>query len=418
MKKLGLALFFAGSLPVMALDNESVLNEEQTQQKRLAVYTKMDENLLYLNHLVAMAAEPNKYQDWFHQMIKDFTADVTISYLNMLGYKWDNLPYVGHVARMLGQANYTSLSSLGKVDLNFFDEKVVNEERTKGFVYGKANSFSVKRDTTNPDLYLMQIKLNSGRDHSGELATYLGKLDTNSMQSYIDFVGPEGRRLTLNLNRALKPQEINTARIKKVFEDMLNLRSKNKEAVFEARWMDDSKVIQTVYVDPHIPNGMYSFSYLPQKTSLLREAYTGLPLKNKNTGKVYCIRGTSYVEVHSINETWRAVVPHDDEGKPKDVHVGPGFKIHFSPSVDRKSTVLNSWFSVNQKVPDDSIDLLANVDWYLVERGSGLDFGAKFLQTLVKIARLPSNKDAYEMSRETLPILIARLAIMKDMAVR
>ncbi|MBP6985642.1 MAG: hypothetical protein KBB83_03505 [Alphaproteobacteria bacterium] len=403
MKKIAIILALVCSVPLQAT-NEPDLAPRSAN----ATYNYMEENLLYLNHVLVMAEDKEQYQDWVRPVIQAFTEDVSIEYLRLLGYDWKNLPLKKQKAQVLGVVDKTMVTGLGKVRQDFFDENIINTNRTKGFVYGQAIGFTVQPNRADRNQYIISVQL----DHQG-VATYMGVLNRQNPPKILDLVGPDGRRLSLNLKLGLTAKDVTMPKIYRAFKSLLNIQSKDQHAFFGYKSLSETDVIKNIFVDSRVADGVYSLNFLPQKKSMLREPFTRLEVEDPITHQPYFITGVSFAEVQSINEVWRAKVAYDADDVPQNVNVGPGFEIEFAQDKNIQDPLVNLWFRVKKQPMETQIDLLSRVDWSAVEAGTGRDFGQKYLQTLIKISNLPSYKDSYEMAKEAIPVLVQRLSLMK-----
>jgi len=409
MKKLLIIAALISATPGQCANFEGELNQVVKEARLRKGFDKIEETLNFMQFMITTANEKTINADWFHGSLQDLACDIARDYTESYGIQFKDLPLKFRLAEIIGVQDNTVMSALGKLNRKVFNPYIINDERTKGFIYGQASTFSMKRAMDDKNKYLIDLVLTS-KDKLWE-AVYKGMIDLKNPGSYLDLVGPEGRRLSLNLAES-REKPLTRIEFYRAFKSLLNLNSKTSKAVFESRLLKKLDDIREIRVDPRIPNGVYSFKYIAGGRSIVRDEVTGRPLKDNETDEYSYVTSPHIASISSINEEWRTIVDKDEY--PEVLPIGPGFKVFLEGGFDPIYHIPSIWFEVRKSANPSPLSVWGYVDWDKVESQGTLDYGRKDIQTLLFALGYSSPQDAFFMAKQLVPAILKRLDELKE----
>ncbi len=409
MKKLFVIAALMSATPGQCVNFESELDQVVTEARLHKGFDKIEETLNFMQFMITTANEKTQNAEWFHGSLQDFACDIARDYTESYGIRFENLPLKFALAEIIGEQDSTVMSVLGKLNRKVFNPYIINDERTKGFIYGQASHFSMKRAVDDKNKYLINLVLTSKNNLSE--AVYQGVIDLKKPGAYLDLVGPEGRRLSLNLAES-REKPLTRMEFHRAFKSLVNLNSKTNKAVFESRLRKNLDDIREIRVDPRIPSGVYSFKYIAGKSSIMRDETTGKPIKDSETDEYSYITSPHIASVSSINEEWRTIVDKDD--CPEVLSIRPGFKVFLESGFDPIYHIPSIWFEVRKSADPSPLSVWGYVDWDKVESRGTLDYGRKDIQTLLLAMGCSAPQDAFFMAKQLVPAMLKRLDALQE----
>jgi hypothetical protein len=335
--------------------------------------------------------------------LKDQACHIATAYARAFGSNLETVPLLPNIkARVVGAQDYYVLSGVNGNNQGLFNNEIIDQSRTKGFVFGEIKGFSLV-ETAIQGKYLVELRLGLKPPNEPQEAVYKGAIkllkwtDVERRRGYksLDLAGPDGRRLSLALQAKHKPTYRN-------LQKAINLLLE-KHAFIQSTIQPEPDGIQDVYVSRSVPRGLYGFSY---------EAAVDDDMEN-----------IGIVSIHSINTVSREVI-YATRGVQDGVQVEPGFKVEFNDQFDPYCSYPNCWFAVDKDPDRSPFFMWLDADWAQLESRHQLRFGQEYIQLLFECLHYLQETDGYSRTKSVVSgmdkyiSLVLRPSFLEDLSPR
>jgi hypothetical protein len=386
------------------------LKQERLLNQRL---DKVMTNLASLSHMVEELEKKSPAITGFQDTLKIFMCHLAAQYASIFDYTLETAPTNALPTKMLGVRTGYSLSRHGRVDKSIFNRSFINQNRTRGFIYGSVKGVSL--DHLHGHEYMLKLVLGSP-DGKGE-SIYNGLVDLNKLgiaddelrfnnerhnTVSIDLTGSGGRRLSLWLADYVQGSQLSPNEFVGALEKLFRTKAKENKPIFEYVLDHQFTCKEKVFVSKEVPAGVYSLRYERPRPRMNI---------NYNDGPTDLNEKIGLVTISSMNNVWSAPVFFESyELTLQHVNVGPGFRVNFFNDFDASSGGYEAIFSVAEVT---EFALWAQTDWLKIESVSHFDFGRTDLQSLFRVVSNCTNEEAYNEVKKVLPQMLSKLEEMR-----
>lgn len=361
----------------------------------------------------------NDSENLLRVRLEHLATELAFNYAAAWGYGPQDMPLKTLNTSYQGLLQNLSIENSGPLDEAFFDKfylpqdpetqvRILEDSESKGLIYGLVEGVTVE-PCHDPDYpgFNINIELSSLMQPSPNSAIYRGYLNTKSGAKlhYLDFpdapdairfVGPGGKYFEIQLHKTLRRSRLTKEAVEKAFKKFLKPASKKGLTNFGPIVDTNAPTSLELKADIRQTAEFYSLSY----------SYCFEPYEKSSIG---------LVTLQSLSQVWHVPVDYAAR-QSRTIEIIPGFDATFSQDFQFDHDHPAAVFEIQNSITPSKYVLASSINWDVLELGSAIDFGKKYITEFFDILRGDNWDSVAKTAQFFIPLMLENLKILQGLS--